>query len=323
MTAGAGLAPRLEHPCWRTIASMLTGNHREKGRMLMATNASQSQHSTITVGKIIKEVLRYAVLIFLALLFIIPFYLIIRNGLATEPEITSPNWTFFPSTLHFENISELLSDTEVPFLSGVENSAIISILQTAGQILICALAGYGLARIPYRWSNVVFYAILLTLMIPFAVIFVPVYVIVSYLGWVSTLQGLVIPGLFSGFTTFLFRQFFLSFPKELEEAGRVDGLGYWGIFWRVVVPNSWGIISALSVITFIASWNAFLWPLVVGQDASAWTVQVVLSNFLNAQVLNLHELFIGAALAILPLVIVFFILQRYIVEGYKQSGLKG
>jgi len=289
----------------------------------MATNASQSQPSTVSVGKIIKEVLRYAVLIFLALLFIIPFYLIVRNGLATEPEITSPNWTFFPSTLHFENISELLSDTEVPFLSGVENSAIISILQTAGQILICALAGYGLARIPYRWSNVVFYAILLTLMIPFAVIFVPVYVIVSYLGWVSTLQGLVIPGLFSGFTTFLFRQFFLSFPKELEEAGRVDGLGYWGIFWRVVVPNSWGIISALSVITFIASWNAFLWPLVVGQDASAWTVQVVLSNFLNAQVLNLHELFIGAALAILPLVIVFFILQRYIVEGYKQSGLKG
>jgi multiple sugar transport system permease protein len=289
----------------------------------MATNASQSQQSTVSVGKIIKEVLRYAVLILLALLFIIPFYLIIRNGLATEPEITSPNWTFFPSALHFENISQLLNDTEVPFLSGVENSAIISILQTAGQILISALAGYGLARIPYRWSNVVFYAILLTLMIPFAVIFVPVYVIVSYLGWVSTLQGLVIPGLFSGFTTFLFRQFFLSFPKELEEAGRVDGLGYWGIFWRVVVPNSWGIISALSVITFIASWNAFLWPLVVGQDASAWTVQVVLSNFLNAQVLNLHELFIGAALAILPLVIVFFILQRYIVEGYKQSGLKG
>jgi multiple sugar transport system permease protein len=211
----------------------------------------------------------------------------------------------------------------VPFLSGLENSFIIALLQTIGQILISALAGYGLARIPYRWSNVVFFAILLTLMIPFAVIFVPVYVIVSFLGWVSTLQGLVVPGMFSGFTTFLFRQFFLSFPRELEEAGRVDGLGYWGIFWRVVVPNSWGIISALSVITFIASWNAFLWPLVIGQDATAWTVQVVLSNFLNAQVLNLHELFIGTALAILPLVIIFFILQRYIVEGYKQSGLKG
>lgn len=294
-------------------------------RMASQSARSVQQHNdnSISAGKIIKEVLRYALLIILAILFLIPFYLIVRNGLASEPEITSPNWTFFPSTLHFENIAELFNDTEVPFLSGLENSATISILQTVGQILISALAGYGLARIPYRWSNVVFFGILVTLMIPFAVIFVPVYVIVSFLGWVSTLQGLVVPGLFSGFTTFLFRQFFLSFPKELEEAGRVDGLGYWGIFWRVVVPNSWGIISALSVITFIASWNAFLWPLVVGQDDSAWTVQVVLSNFLNAQVLNLHELFIGAALAILPLVIIFFILQRYIVEGYKQNGLKG
>ena len=276
-----------------------------------------------SAGVIIRLVLRYVLLVILALLFLLPFYLIVRNGLAAESEITSPNWTFFPSTLHFENIQELINDTEVPFLDGMLNSTIIAVLQTAGQILLSALAGYGLARIAYRWSNQVFYAILVTLMIPSAVIFVPTYVIVSYLGWVSTLQGLVVPGVFSGFTTFLFRQFFLGFPRELEEAGRVDGLGYWGVFWRIVVPNSFGIIAALSVITFIASWNAFLWPLVIGQDSSAWTVQVVLSNFLNAQVLNLHELFIGAFIGILPLMIVFFALQRYIVEGYKQSGLKG
>ncbi len=290
----------------------------------LVPQSTQAQRSSgRSAGTTVSVVLRYALLIILAILVLIPFYLIVRNGLAAETEITSPNWTFFPSALHFENIPELFSDPEVPFLDGLINSALISVLQTAGQILICALAGYGLARIPYRWANTIFFAILLTLMIPFAVIFVPVYVIVSYLGWVSTLQGLVVPGSFSGFTTFLFRQFFLSFPHELEEAGRVDGLGYWGTFWRVVVPNSYGIIAALSVITFIGSWNAFLWPLVIGQDASAWTVQVVLSNFLNAQVLNLHELFIGATIGILPLVILFFFLQRYIVEGYKQSGLKG
>ena len=293
----------------------------------MATLVSQSTQSQRSPGRsaeaTVSLVLRYALLIILAILFLIPFYLIVRNGLATEREITSPNWTFFPSALHFENIPELFSDPEVPFLDGLVNSAIISVLQTAGQILLSALAGYGLARIPYRWANPIFFAILLTLMIPFAVIFVPVYVIVSYLGWVSTIQGLVVPGIFSGFTTFLFRQFFLGFPHELEEAGRVDGLGYWGTFWRIVVPNSYGIIAALGVITFIGSLNAFLWPLVIGQDASAWTVQVVLSNFLNAQVLNLHELFIGATIGILPLVIIFFFLQRYIVEGYKQSGLKG
>ena len=286
-------------------------------------SAQSSRPRGPSVGAIIRMILRYALLIILALLFLLPFYLIVRNGLAAESEITSPNWTFFPSTLHFENIQELFKDTEVPFLDGMVNSTIIAVLQTAGQILLSALAGYGLARIPYSWSNQVFFAILVTLMIPSAVIFVPTYVIVSYLGWVSTLQGLVVPGIFSGFTTFLFRQFFLGFPRELEEAGRVDGLGYWGVFWRIVVPNSFGIIAALSVITFIASWNAFLWPLVIGQDSSAWTVQVVLSNFLNAQVLNLHELFIGATIAILPLVIIFLFLQRYIVEGYKQSGLKG
>ncbi|GAC1360205.1 MAG: carbohydrate ABC transporter permease [Ktedonobacteraceae bacterium] len=267
--------------------------------------------------------MNYALLVLLAIIFLIPFYLIVRNGLATDAEITSPKWTFFPSALHFENVGELFADPDVPFLDGLTNSAIISVLQTAGQILICGLAGYGLARIPYRWSNLVFYSVLITLMVPFAVIFIQVYLVVSYLNWISTLQGLVVPGLFSGFTTFLFRQFFLSFPHELEEAGRMDGLGYWGIFWRIVVPNSYGIIAALSVITFITSWNTFLWPLVIGQDQNAWTVQVVLSNFLNAQVLNLHELFMGAAVAILPLVIIFFFLQRYIAEGYKQSGLKG
>src|SRR6266567_7418375 len=194
----------------------------------MATLVSRSTRSGRAAGPSVRaimgEVLRYALLIVLALLFLLPFYLIVRNGLAAEREITSPNWTFFPSTLHFENIQELLNDSEVPFIDGVINSTIIAVLQTLVQILISALAGYGLARIPYRWANLVFFTILTTLMIPFAVIFVPVYVIVSYLGWVSTLQGLVVPGLFSGFTTFLFRQFFLSFPHELEEAGRVDGL---------------------------------------------------------------------------------------------------
>lgn len=285
--------------------------------------AQRAGPSGPSAGAIISAVARYAALIILVILFLIPFYLLVRNGLATEQEIVSANWTFFPSKLHFGNIAELFNDPDVQFLNGMINSAIIAVLQTAGQLLVCGLAGYGLARIPYRWSNVVFFAVLLTLMIPFAVIFVPVYVIVSYLGWVSTMQGLVVPGIFSGFTTFLFRQFFLGFPHELEEAGRVDGLGYWGVFWRIVVPNSKGITAALGVIAFIASWNAFLWPLVIGQDQSAWTVQVVLSNFLNAQVLNLHELFIGAAIAILPLVIIFFFLQRYIAEGFKQSGLKG
>lgn len=293
----------------------------------MATTASMKQsrrpRRVVRPKKVVSLVLRYGILSILALFFLLPFYLMLRNGLSTDADITAQHWTIFPKTLHFENIQSLFADPDVPFLDGLTNSAMFATLQTVGQILFSALAGYGLARIPYRWSKAVFFAVLLTLMIPSAVIYVPTYVIISDLGWVSTMQGLVAPGLFAGFTTFLFRQFFLSFPHELEEAGRIDGLGYIGIFWRIVVPNSYGIIAALSVITFISSWNAFLWPLVVGQDQSAWTIQVVLSNFLNAQVLNLHELFIGAVIAILPLVVIFLLLQRFIVEGYKQSGLKG
>ena len=293
------------------ISSSVRSPQRRRARRVRSTS------------KVTSLVLRYAALIILALIFLLPFYLILRNGLSTDADITSQTWTFFPKTLHFENIQELFANPDVPFLDGLTNSFLVSVLQTVGQIFISALAGYGLARIPYRWSNVVFFAVLVTLMIPSAVIYVPTYVIVSDLGWVSTLQGLVVPGIFAGFTTFLFRQFFLSFPHELEEAGRIDGLGYLGTFWRIVIPNSYGIIAALSVVTFISSWNAFLWPLVIGQDQSAWTIQVVLANFLNAQVLNLHELFIGAMISIIPLVIIFLFLQRYIVEGYKQSGLKG
>lgn len=256
-------------------------------------------------------------------LFLIPFYLLIRNGLATDQEITAPGWTFFPSTLHWENVKELFSDPAVPFARSMINSTVVAVLGTLGTLLVCSLAGYGLARIPYRHANKVFYAILLTLMIPSAVTFVPSFVMVSSLGWVSSLRGLIIPGLFSGFTTFLFRQYFLGFPRELEEAARVDGLGYWSAYWRIVVPNSLNFTAAIAVITFISGWNAFLWPLVIGQDQNSWTVQIALSTFLTAQTVNIHELFIASVISIAPLVLVFLFLQRWLVQGVAQTGIKG
>jgi multiple sugar transport system permease protein len=211
----------------------------------------------------------------------------------------------------------------VPFLRSLWNSTVVAVLHTLGVLLVCSMAGYGLARVPYRHANKVFYTILITLMIPSAVTFVPSYVLVSSLGWVSSLRGLIIPGLFSGFTAFLFRQYFLNFPRELEEAARVDGLGYWGTFWRIVVPNSVNFGVAIAVITFISGWNAFLWPLVIGQDQQSWTVQVALSSFLTAQTINIHELFIAAAISILPLVLVFLFLQRWLVQGVAETGIKG
>lgn len=265
--------------------------------------------------------LRLVLLIVLALLFLIPFYLLLRNGLATEADITAPDWTFFPRSVQWDNVAELFADPNLPMARALLNSSVIAVATTVGTLLLASLAGYGLARIPYRYAGAVFYAILGTLMVPAAVTFVPSFVLVSTLGWISTLRGLIVPTLFSAFACFIFRQYFLGFPKELEDAARVDGLGYWRTYWRVVVPNSRPVFAAVGTIVFIGAWNAFLWPLVIGQDREAWTVQVALSTFTTAQNVNLHELFIAAAVSIAPLVLVFFLLQRYIVAGVERTGI--
>lgn len=221
------------------------------------------------------------------------------------------------------NVSELFNDPTVEFGRSLWNSLVVAVLTTLGTLLMCSLAGYGLARIPYKHADKVFYAVLATLMVPTAVTFVPSFVLVSSLGWVDTYRGLIIPGLFSGFTCFLFRQYFLGFPKELEEAARVDGLGYWGAYWRIVVPNSLNFFAAIATITFISAWNSFLWPLVMGQDPSSWTVQIALSSFMTNQTVNFHLIFMAAAISILPLVFVFLFLQRWLVQGIAQTGIKG
>jgi multiple sugar transport system permease protein len=271
----------------------------------------------------IGTVLNYTALIILSVAFLLPFYLMFRNALLTQPQILSFKWVWLPVPPHFENVQAIFDDPLAPMATGLRNSAAVAIVQTVGQIFIASLAGYGLARIPYRHANRVFYAMLLTLMIPGAVTFVPLFVLVSAFGWVNTIQGLVVPFLFSTFAAFLFRQFYLEFPKDLEEAGRVDGLNYWGIYRYILLPNSLGIMMSLGMITFIHSWNAFLWPLIIGQTSDWWTVQVVLSTFLTAQTINLPALFMGASIAVLPLVIIFIAAQRYIVEGVATSGIKG
>ncbi|MGW1077040.1 carbohydrate ABC transporter permease [Streptomyces sp. NPDC002537] len=267
--------------------------------------------------------LRLVLLIALAVVFLVPFYLLVRNGLATEADITAPGWTFFPRELRWSNVRELFDDPSVPMAHALLNSTLIAVATTLGTLLLASLAGYGLARIPYRHANAVLYAVLGTLMVPAAVTFVPSFVLVSSLGWVSTLHGLIVPTLFSAFACFVFRQYFLGFPRELEDAAQVDGLGPWRTYWRVVVPNARPVFASVGAIVFIGAWNAFLWPLVIGQDRDAWTVQVALSTFTTAQSVNLHELFVAAAVSILPLLVVFVALQRYIVAGAERSGIDG
>jgi multiple sugar transport system permease protein len=268
----------------------------------------------------------YGVLIVAAIFFLIPFYLLVRNGLSTDLEISAPDWKLFPSSLQFGNVADLLDNRSIPFLRSVRNSAIVAVLQTTGAVFVASMAGYGLARIPYRYANAVLAVILTTLIIPAAVSFVPSFVIVAEIGWLNTFQGLIVPPMFQAFgafAAFLFRQYFLGFPIELEEAARIDGLSTWGVYWRIIVPNSKGIFAAVASIVFIGSWNAFLWPLVVARDQERWTVQVALSTFLNSQSPRMTQLFAASAIAILPLLIAFVLLQRYIVEGVERTGIGG
>ena len=266
-------------------------------------------------------VLRYTVLTLLAALFLLPFYVLLRNGFSSDRLLASAQWRWWPDRINDENLRELFANDSVRMARSMANSAVVAGVQTLATIVVSALAGYGLARIDNRFRRLVLGATVLTLMVPAAVTFIPSFVLVSTLGWISTLRGLIIPVLFSAFATFLFRQYFLGFPHELEEAAYLDGAGYWRTFWRVVMPNSAGICAAVGTITFIGAWNAFLWPLLIGQDQRYRTVQVALSQFLTSQGVNFPQLFTGALVAIVPVLLVFLFLQRYLVQGVERSGI--
>jgi len=299
------------------MSAPTTSNHEKWG-----TLQHPKPNQGFSLGPIL-SVLRYVVLIVLAIVFMFPFYIMIRNALATQPEITSFDWVWWPKEMQWGNFSKLFDTKEINMGLGLRNSAFLAGCNLIFQTLFAAMAGYALARIPFRGAGLVFSFILLTLMVPGAVTFVPSYVVISELGGVNTLWGVIVPGLFSAFATFLFRQFYLDFPKDLEEAGRLDGLSYYGLFFRLLLPNSMGIMAALGVLSFINSWNAFLWPSIIGQSPETRTAQVVLSAFLTSQTINLPLLFMGAVVTAAPLVIVFIVMQRFIVQGVRMSGIKG
>jgi multiple sugar transport system permease protein len=266
---------------------------------------------------------RYLLLGLLTTVFLAPFYLMLRNSLMENQGIMSPSWHWWPSHPNWGNFTDLFSDPTANMSHALLNSLIVAGITAPVSTLLASAAGYAFARIRVRGGNILFGLVVVTLMIPSSATFVPMFVVVSELGGVNTLWGLIAPGLFNPFAVLLFRNFYLRFPREIEEAGHLDGLGWLGIYRRLALPNSAAMIASLGALAFIDSWNSFLWPLVIGQDPSAWTAQVALSTFLTAQSVNLPALFAGAVVTVTPLVVMFLVAQRYIVEGIATSGLKG
>lgn len=265
--------------------------------------------------------LRYGVATALSLLFLLPFYVIVRNAFSTNQNINAPRWSWLPDQLNLANLDSMLSSDSTGVLRGLLNSAIMTILQTVGTVVVSLMAGYGLARFTHRLSRMVLGLTVFTLMVPTTTTFVPMFIITSQFGWIDSFRGLVIPGMFSAFATYLFRQAFLDFPSELEDAALMDGCNPFTAFWRIVVPNSTGTIAAVGTIVLIGSWNAFLWPSLVGREATR-TVQVALSQYMTSQNVRYPELFMGSLIAILPMLVVFLFLQRFLVQGLATSGLR-
>ena len=268
------------------------------------------------------QALAYAAASVLAVLFLLPFYVIWRNAFSTQQAIVSPRWNWWPDQLDLTTLRAVLGNPRLGVWQALANSAVVSVVQTVLTVVISLMAGYALARWRTRASRVVLGLTVFTLMVPAMVTFVPTFVMVSTLGWISSYRGLIVPVLFSAFATFMFRQAFLDFPRELEESAALDGANTWTTFWRVVVPNTRGTIAAVGTIVFIGAWNAFLWPLLIAQDPAMRTIQVVLSQFMTSQGVRYPEMFTGALIAVAPSLVVFAFLQRWLVQGVERSGLK-
>jgi multiple sugar transport system permease protein len=202
------------------------------------------------------------------------------------------------------------------------NSLLVSVVITVVALWFHSMAGYALARLRFPGRGILFGAIISTLLVSLPVILVPTFLLVKELGLLDSYAGLIIPGIFNAFGIFWLRQFYLGIPKELEEAARVDGCGWFGVWWHVAVPLSRPVLASLAVLFFLTNWNAYLWPLTILSDTSLWTVQVGIAS-LQSQYSGSYNLIMAASLVVaVPTIVLFAVFQRQIVDSFKNAGLK-
>ena len=229
--------------------------------------------------------------------------------------------TLLPSSWHWSNYSSVFQ--AIPFASELSNSVINALARTAAQLLFCSMAAYAFAWIKFRGRSLVFGLFLSVLLVPTQLLVIPQYQIMQNLHMLNTIPALFLPGMFSAFGTFLLRQFFLALPSELHEAARLDGAGPIRIYWSIMLPLARPGLVALGLLTMMWSWNDLLWPLIVNNDPDKMTLSVGLANLQGVYMTNYPVLMAGALMATLPLIIVFVVMQRRVVEGIALTGTKG
>ena len=276
-----------------------------------------------TLFSALSTVAKYTILVGVAFMLVFPFAWMIDSSLMTTGEIQSRPPVWLPKTPQFNNYPELLDN--LPFGRFYLNSLIVTGATVCGVLLTSSLAGYAFAKYQFPGRQLLFYAILATLMIPFFVTLIPVFYIVRQLGWIDNYKGLILPGITSAYGIFLMRQFIYGIPDELIDAARIDGASELRIFWRIVLPLTKPALATLGTFVFIGSWNSFLWPLLVVNNRDLYTVPLGLNSLRTfaAEARSLHLLVSGAVLSIIPTLILFVFLQRYFIRGIALSGLKG
>jgi multiple sugar transport system permease protein len=274
-------------------------------------------------SKQIGDVAAWLVLLIGGVIMMLPFLWMISTSLKSLGEIYTFPPRLIPDQILWSNYLEAWQ--RLPFGRFFVNSVTVSVCVTLGQLFTCSLAGYSFARLRYPGRDVLFMLYLATMMIPFAVVMIPLYVLMRGLHWVDSLAALIVPGFFSAWGTFLMRQFMIGIPRDLEDAGRIDGCSFFRLYWMIILPLSKPVLATLAIFALLGSWNEYLWPLIIINSTDNKTLPLGLAMFQNRQPMRTlwNLLMATATFSVLPILVVFVLGQKYYVRGIMTSGLKG
>ena len=267
----------------------------------------------------ITSVLVYLIIFLVAFVYLFPLFWQLSTSLKTMDEVFR-GFSLIPREFMWENYSIAWRNFNVGRY--LFNTIVVAALITLGQLISCSMAGYAFARLEFPGRDLIFFLYLGTMMIPATVTLIPAYIIVLNLGWVDSLQGLVIPFVFgNAFGTFLIRQFLLSIPPDLEEAAEIDGAGYFVIWSRVMLPMAKPALATLAVMTLVAQWNSLVWPLIVTQSEQWRVLSVGLAAFRLFRTIQWNTMMAAVVMATLPMIIILFLAQSFFIQGIQFSGM--